>query len=166
MRYLILTLLTLSFAFAGDAKPLPTEAQKAVDAMEAQISKARQECLVKLNKVIMDITKTGNLEAALVVKAKETEIQEAMPHVDLFGDQTGVVGKWLCNGSVREYKENGALTAGDNVERGKWNINGSKLIVVWNSGVTETFTLPIKNNILSGSNNKGTAFTITKVVAK
>jgi hypothetical protein len=162
MRYFILTLLTLSFAFAGDAKPLPADAQKAVDAMEVQINKARQECLVKLNKCIMDITKTGNLEAAMVVKAKETEIMDAMPKLDLFGDQHGVVGKWIGPGWDTDIKPDGTVNTA-----GKWEIVGNKLILSWKgNGTVCTFNLPIKNNTLNGSNNKGGSLTITKVVAK
>lgn len=164
MRYLILALLACSFAFAGDAKPLPADAQKAVDLMEAQINKARQECLVKLNKCIMDITKTGNLEAAMVVKAKETEIMDAMPKVDLFGDANGVVGKWKsASGAIMEIKDDGAfIHAGGS--KGKWAINTGKLLLTWDiGGGIDTFTLPIKNNVLNGVNSKGGSFTLTKV---
>jgi hypothetical protein len=49
---------------------------------------------------------------------------------------------------------------------GKWEIAGNKLIITFKSGNVETFILPIKNNSMSGSNSKGMAFTLTKVVAK
>lgn len=166
MRHFILILMTLSVAFAGDAKPLPYEAQKAVDAMEAQINKARRECLAKLDKVIGDITKTGNLELAMEVKAKEKEIEDAMPKIDLFGDANGVVGTWKSGiGNIIEYKLDGSSTHSKG-HVGKWNINGNKLIVSWNTGNLETFILPIKNNTLAGSNTKGDSFTLTKVVVK
>ena len=167
MRYLIITLMSLSFAFAGDAKPLPADAQKAVDAMEVQINKARQECLKKLNVVIMDITKTGNLEAAMVVKAKETEIMDAMPHVDLFGDsdKAAIVGKWSGGAWWHEYNADGTVKL-HNGNMGKWVIKGNKLLVTWANGSVDTFFMPIKNNTLSGSNHNGVAVTMTKVVAK
>lgn len=163
MRYLIIAIMSITFAFAGDAKPLPPEAQTAVDQMEATINKARRECLVKLNKCIMDITRTGNLEAAMVVKVKETEIQDAMPHVDLFGDAHGVVGKWKTSlGSIRDHQESG-ITIADGTIRGKWIVSNAKFIITWENGSVETYFLPVKNNILSGSNTKGQSFTITKV---
>lgn len=157
MRYFILSILCLSFAFGGDSKPLPPEAQTAVDQMELQISKARQECLVKLNKVIMDITKTGNLEAALVVKNKETEIIGQMPKVELF--VSPVVGKWRNpNNNILDVKEDGKI--GTN---GKWELRGNKFIMLWDNGGVDTYIMPIKNNMLTGSNKAGATFTIIRI---
>lgn len=161
MRYIIIAILACSFACAEDSK-LPYEAQQAVDAMELQISKARRECLVKLDKCIGDITKTGNLEAAMVVKAKETEIQDAMPHVDFFGDQHGVVGKWMLTGKFPHEIKDGGVVTGIGVA-GKWEISKNKLVITWNSGYVDTFNLPIKNNILNGTNSNSSSLTYTKI---
>lgn len=162
MRYFIITLLALSFAFGSDAEPLPTEAQQAVDQMEAIINKARRECLVKLDKCIGDITRTGNLELALAVKNKETEIQDAMPHLELFKDVNPVIGKWMLSGNTIDIKDGGVCVWNGNVN-GKWVINSSKLVISWDTGSICKFTLPIKNNILNGIDHVNKPIIITKI---
>ncbi len=165
MRYFLIALFALSFACAEDAK-LPYEAQQAVNAMEAQIIKARQDCLNKLSKVIGDVTKTGNLELAMVVKAKETEIMNLMPRVDLFGDSdmVAVVGKWGHSNGHYEFKNDGNSVAGGVV--GKWFVKSDKIIVNWSNGIVDTLNLPMKNNTLNGINNKGVKVTLTKLPNK
>ncbi len=166
MRYFLIALFALSFACAEDAK-LPYEAQQAVNAMEAQIIKARQDCLNKLSKVIGDVTKTGNLELAMVVKAKETEIMNLMPRVDLFGDsnKAAIVGKWTNGTWSHTYMSDGTAI-NSSVGAGKWVIVGNKMTVTWTSNNwVDTLNLPVKNNTLSGY-NKGGSFTITKLPNK
>ena len=79
MRVLSLLLISLFFASVvcavdGDlldfGSGLPAEAQKLIDQSNEDMVKTRQGLVTNLNKVLVKVTKTGNLDGANAVKAK------------------------------------------------------------------------------------------------
>ena len=86
-------MIPMSTAFAEDAK-MPADAQKVIDkyeasvevarkAFDAAVAKARDQALKDLKPIQTAETKKGNLESALLVKAKIDELISAGPGEDL-----------------------------------------------------------------------------------
>lgn len=175
MRYFILILMTLSFTFGAEevAKPLPIEAQKAVEAMEAQINKARYDCLVKLKKITADITRTGNLEAAMLVKAKETEIVKEYMTNDTTAPS--IVGKWKYTHAVNGWSGvvtiDEKLNANDTQVVGKAKMTSkNSFMITWahnNNDIDITWDASKQAYIGKHINPSGlvtTAISLTKIV--
>jgi hypothetical protein len=190
MKYIILLLLFINFIQAEDAKqvPQPIEVQRALAEFEKGAVNARKvydtettklagKALEQLEKAKLSYMQKGDLEGANLVssaikKLNEGEILMAIEEniktkMDIIPNETNqIVGKWQGNGSWwHEYMADGTFKDCGRVA-GKWLIKGNKFIVTFDNGTVDTFNLPIKNNRLSGSDNKGSSYTITKVVAK
>jgi hypothetical protein len=179
MRYLIITLLSLSFVHAAENEPQVPEVLNAFAAFEKVvveqhkkidpiIKKAQNDALLKLEAAKVAMMKNNDLKGALMIeeaikKMQNDEIlaaieQNIKDNANIFGGMTNIVGKWNGNGFTHEYKNNGDATHSMGVS-GKWKINGNKLTVTWNNGAIDVIALPIKNNTLIWVDGK---FTMTR----
>lgn len=179
MRYALSLLLLLSFStlFAGDqppAAPLPVDVQKVVDDRQAALDKAKaafdaatvkatSEAIVKLEKVVKDTTKKGDLAGALAVQKVIDEYKASLP--DLLGSKPAPVksefaGKWVItglkhSGTTVNLKDDKTADFGDRVGFGTWTQGDDGVTITWKNGFSYKITK--KGDSLSFVEQKGDA---------
>jgi hypothetical protein len=160
MRFLI-PLLAVLAAGAADVSvtvpdTLPEAAQKEVDKYNSDVAKIHADAenleikraneLAKvLQKVQDDLTRHGDLQRALALKAKIASLPLSKPGVDVLGNKEpalseAIIGAWRVGPKyVYEYKKDGSCVC-FNVAKGTWKLNGDKVTVIWSNGVIEAIT--------------------------
>lgn len=162
MRFILLILVAFS-AFAGDE--LPPAAKKIIDQRDAAIEKANETAIAALEKVLVDLTKKGDLDGALAVRAKIESLRKPETH-DVLGQpivspEQAFLGKWNLVGTGEiVIKPKGVASC--SVCGGKWSINDGKLVIAWANGYTDTFAAPV-NGVLVGANNNGKLLKATAI---
>lgn len=174
MKLLLLSLLSFTI-YAAEAVKLPAEAQSAIDKADKSISgiqnkadseimKVRQALVAILTRTQEAVTRRGDLDTALAIKAKVEELQKLMP--DDLGNQEPkiklkpedwILGDWELSfpgfSKIWEFKKDGTVTfSGGPI--GKWVVKDTVIQVNWPSGNVETVDIP-KN--LTSSETTGTA---------
>ncbi len=162
------------FQLPAEDAELPRTAIAALEKLEKNQSKLtadykkavvtqRSKTIDELEKVLKDVTKTGNLEVALAVKKKIDELQalnEAEYDTDLLGQKKStkldpaqlIIGKWdyqktntvvgtmefMPNGNVT-----GAITSPGQYPYipGKWVVKDDKIVITWVNDQTKVYTL-------------------------
>lgn len=189
LKIIIISLISSFIVAEEAAKPQPLEVLKALSEFEKGAVNARKvydtetiklagKALEQLEKAKLSYMQKGDLEGANLVSAaikklNEGEILTAIEEnikkkIEMVpNDINKIMGKWKSNGGfIREYSADGSVIH-SNGDIGRWTINGNKFITTWNgNGVVDTLMLPIKSGTISGSNNKGASFTLTKVTVK
>ncbi len=155
---------------AEEAKPLPPAAQTIMDKLEKSEDKLNREHIKAVNaervdtikdltKVMKDITKTGDLDNALLVKKQIEELNakiDATESTDLLGQKKEInygkilAGEWnfqKSNGfsGVMEIMENGTLSAKLTTPipltvQGKWEVDKKTELVklIWGNDANRT----------------------------
>lgn len=186
---LVLSVLSLTIAWAADAAPapstLPADVQKTIDKSEkaialvqqkadAEIIKLRQALIDSLMQSQKDITKKGDLDTALAIKAKIEEVSKAIG-APLLTDQgmdkkadSWFIGKWkTSHGFMWDIKQNGVCSSSKGLNGkkrdGTWKIKGTSLELSWADGAWDSMDIP--NNETQegkGTTMQGSHLTLTK----
>lgn len=183
MRHFLLLLL-VSCACAGEAasKPLPPDVQKIVDTREKAVAaakaaydeavgKATAAASKQMDGAIKDHTKKGDLDGALAAKAV-LEQWNAGDGAALLGpapagkgmSPADVVGTWTMvniSGSRVLTEDKVAMVVGAAI-KGRWEIVGSKLVITYDGVGVDTFDLPAKDNVITGSNQLGVVLSMRR----
>jgi hypothetical protein len=164
MRCLIIVLLLIPLVWAADQpmdKPLPSDAQKVVEARDAEVAKAKAiydaavtkangDAVKKLEPLLVKITKAGDLDGANSVKAKVDEFKG--DQADLLGDANPAnnafpAGKWTVPDAPpgKFFLLNADKTWSSNykVMAGTWIIQKNKLVLTSTAGNNQTFSVPL-----------------------
>ena len=167
LRSALLSILAAVALLAGEAEPakLPPAAQSVVDRLakaEAKIdadaaklrSSERQKAIKDLEKAQATVTKAGDLEAALAVKARIDELKKAeeADGASLLGDDRAAsrdpakiaVGSWQMtktNGVAAQVEINAdksaKVTAGPLVFTGIWMVEKERIVIRWGGDPTK-----------------------------
>ncbi len=179
----ILLLLISGFALGEDdqAKKLPADAQALVDRagmeefklkadFDAKVYKVRGELVAKLTKLQETVTKKGDLDGAMLLKAKIAELSKDLPEKevkpvtvqDLKQRLVGTFDYALANGGHRgqiEVRGGAATDVLANIQ-GEVRIANDKLIIFW--GNNTQWQVTDQNGALSAQASDGTS-TLTPV---
>ncbi len=159
MRYLLLFL--LCFADLMGADPLPADAQKVVDAQtkataaakavyDDAVSKATVDAVSKLEKVVKETTKKGDLAGALAAQKVLDELKATLVP-DLLGTSSTpvdlakeIIGKWQISaakhsGTPIVFEAGGVANWGGRMT-GTWNGDANTVKVTWSNQVIYTIT--------------------------
>jgi hypothetical protein len=189
MKSLLIAILVLVplYAFAQDAK-MPADAKKVIDkydaaveaakkAYDATVAKARDQALKDLKPIQTAETKKGNLDAAVLVKAKidelSSETMKSTPENELANPTSPyitepkasmVAGKWKVIGPnwIWEFKVNGTTSRGNYT--GKFVIENEKIIITWPAEV-HTLRMP-KLGTMEGTSSLGHQIKLEKTDEK
>jgi hypothetical protein len=198
MRHLLIVLAFLGLpSFAAEEKPLPPAAkvvmeklQKNADKLSGEYKKSlnaeRAKTITELQKVQKEVTRSGDLDAALLVKKQIEAIQaqiDADEDTDLLGNRKTpdyaklMTGNWTfqktngASGTFEAFPDgriSGSLTAPIPWPflPGKWEMKGDQLLLTWaNDPVkVETLTFTAPNRLAGDSFDAGkNSFNATKV---
>jgi hypothetical protein len=179
----ILAILFLASACLWAADPtLPPEAAKVVTETEAAVEKARlvfeaaknkaeAEAAAKLEKIQVALTKKGDLDGALAVKAKVEELTKVEENVLGLKPKPGpavaqVAGVWQaeCPGyrGVWTLTPDGKAVQ-DSGLAGTWSVDGQVVTTNWDGGIVESFTLAKGLTNGSGKTHLNLALTVRRV---
>ena len=126
---------------------LPQEALRLVELRKKAIENIDKQFVGELEKVKITYTKKGDLDSA-------NAIVTLINTVPLDGP---LIGKWLFTAKswkgIRELRD-GRDCYEDGKRTGKWSSTAQQLIISFDGGRTETYTLPIKDGTLSGRSNR------------
>lgn len=163
MSRILAILVAIACCWAGDAAPgaapkLPAAAQAALDRLDKAeaklevehrkaLSAERAKAIAELERVQKTVTKAGDLDGALAVKARIEELQkaEAVDADALLGEkpaakvdaQRAAPGRWeLAKGggnAICTLREDGSVTAmlGQLPVPGRWRAEKGRLIITW-----------------------------------
>lgn len=142
-----------------DAKKLPADAQALVDRegmdefhlkvdFDAKVYKARGELVAKLAKVQETVTKKGDLDTAMLIKAKIADLSKDLPADESKKEKVAIVGRWnavwdrgeagtnLAH-DVWEVEVDGSCTSGP--IQGKWKVRpAGGFEIRWDQGMVDT----------------------------
>jgi thioesterase domain-containing protein len=174
MRHLLMLLVCLFLPLVGaEAPKLPPKAQEAMDKLEKSEGKLtaeykrslnaeRAKTITELQKAQKDITKSGDLDAALAVKKQIEALQQKIADdedTDLLGNKKekpdpakALIGKWDFQksngvGGVIDFKADGSMAASITMPinfpyvPGKWEIKEDKVLLTWLNDATKIDTL-------------------------
>lgn len=154
----ILVVLTTSLASAADeASKLPPAAQAAVDRYTADVAKIKKDAddatvkraaeLAKLLAGIQDtVTKKGDLEGALAIKAEVATLPKAAEVKKVAATspiKDKMVGKWRVNSAIFTLNADGTVLHNSG-QTGTWTLDKDQktISVAWNNGLTDTMMVP------------------------
>jgi hypothetical protein len=193
MKSLLIAMLVLVplYTFAQDAK-MPAEAKKVIDkyeasvevarkAFDAAVAKAREQALKDLKPIQTTETKKGNLDGAMLVKAKVDELTSEIPKPAAEGDLakpappstdtrvTTLSGKWKVTvpggtyTGIWEFRVDGTVTQGGKLV-GKYAFEKNKIIITWDDGGIDTLRQSKPGaSVMEGSNSKGVQLKFEKL---
>ena len=169
MRYFILALFTLSFLYAAD-EPKPAEVLNAYATFEKVvieqhkkfdpvIKKAQDDAMSKLQAAKLAMTKMGDLKGALAIEAEIAKLSNGeilamiegkiKENANVFGNMD-IVGKWRGKTGpyIREFFPDGNVTHSGGA-KGTWKIVNKNILATWSDGSSETYIMPIKDNVIN-----------------
>lgn len=196
MRLMLLLVTVVSLSLSAAEPELPPAAKTALDKLEKNegkltadykksVAAERNKTIGELQKVMKDITKTGDLDAANAVKAKADELiakNEAEETTDLLGNKKITDYAKLMTGAWTFQKTNGvvgtldvfadgrvvaAITAPINVPviPCKWEAKGTQILLTWLNDPTkvDTLTFTAPNRLAGDTHDVGkNSFNATK----
>jgi hypothetical protein len=155
---------TLVAVDTDKTSPLPADAQKIMNVLDAKIAELQKQAAKDLKKVQDEQAKSGKLDEALAVREVISNLEKQFtPKTDALGNpvvaaspEKAVLGTWRHkNGNHFTVQPKGAVTCTNN-DVGEWAINGGKLVITWKSGWIDSFDLP-DGDQMSGNTKFGTA---------
>jgi hypothetical protein len=186
MRFFLLLLLSFSTLFAGDPPAaeakLPADVQKVVDERDAAVAKAKAvfdaaqakattEAIAKLEKVVVAITKKGDLANATAIQKLVDEYKAGLPDllgkkpetkIDLEEAIVGVKWKFYWQGlggenKIMRFARKGVISEGSNFGENSYRIKDGVLqLLNQNGGIHSTLTLRADGNLESGDTSEST----------
>lgn len=161
----LISVATLLFPLVRAEEVLPVDVQRVSDQRDAAIEKINTTYIQELEKLKINYTKQGNLDAAnkivALISAVKAEGAKAEGNKKDGNKPDSLIGKWTSGWAVMEIKADGVAILSGAI-RGSWVAKDSTLTIRWDNGFTDSYGLPAVDGVLSGKNQLGAALRFTK----
>ena len=149
LKSLIATFLPLALiSTISFGAELPQEARRLIDARAKAIENIDKQFVGELEKIKIAYTKKGDLESANAI----VNLINTVPlDVQFVGKWSFTAGNWKGTKELRD----GGDCYEDGKLIGKWSRTDQHLMINLDTGVHDTFTLPMKDGKLSGRSSRG-----------